>query len=67
MYDKKRRSKVKNDKILRWRLEHSQYDYEIICAAGKYSSVPDTISRGYCASVSQSSLYEIHTALCHPG
>ena len=67
MYENKRRSKVKNDKILRWHLELLQYDYKIIYRAGKYNSVPDTLSRAYCTSVSQSSLYEIHTALCHPG
>ena len=66
MYDNKRRSKVKTDKILRWRLELSQYDYEIIYKAEKYYSVPNT-PRAYCASVSKSSFYEIHIALCHSG
>jgi len=67
MYDNKRHSKVKNDKIFRWRLELSQYGYEIIFRAGKYNTAPDTLSRAYCANVAQTLLYDIHTALCHPG
>ena len=67
MYDNKRHSKVKNDKILRWLLELSQYDYDIIYRAGKYNSAPDTLSRAYSANTSTTSLYDIHAALCHPG
>ena len=67
MYNNKRHNKLKNDKILRWRLELSQYDYDIIYRAGKYNSAPDILSRAYSANTSTTSLYDIHAALCHPG
>ena len=35
MFDHRRQSKIKNNKILRWRLELAQYDYDIIYRAGK--------------------------------
>ena len=54
MYDNKRRSKVKNDKIL----ELSLYDYEMIYGTGKYNSVSDTLSRAYCISVAQSFFFK---------
>ena len=44
MYDNKRHSKVKNEKILQWKLELSQYDYDIIYRVGKYNSTPDALS-----------------------
>ena len=67
MYDNRRRSKVKNNKILRWRMELSAYDYDIIYRAGKYNAAPDTLSRAHCASMTKHALYDIHSALCHPG
>ena len=67
MYDNKNRGKIKNAKILRWRIELSQYQYEIVHRAGKLNAAADTLSRAYCASLSFSTLYEIHAGLCHPG
>ena len=67
MYDCKNRGKIKNSKILRWRTELSQYQYEIVYRAGKLNAASDTLSRVYCASSTVSSLSEIHAALCHPG
>ena len=67
MYDNKNRGKIKNAKILRWRIELSQYQYEIVYRAGKLNAAADTLSRAYCASLSFSTLYEIHAGLCHPG
>lgn len=67
MYDNKKHSKIKNDKILRWRIELSEYDYDIIYRAGKLNTAPDTFSRAYCASVTNNALYDIHAFLCHPG
>ena len=34
MYDSKNYRKLKNAKILRWRIELSQFDYEIVYRAG---------------------------------
>ena len=67
MYDNKNCGKIKNAKILRWRIELSQYQYEIVYRAGKLNAAADTLSRAYCASLSFSTLYEIHAGLCHPG
>ena len=67
MYDNKNRGKIKNAEILRWRIELSQYQYEIVYRAGKLNAAADTLSRAYCASLSFSTLYEIHAGLCHPG
>ena len=67
MFDHRRHSKIKNNKILRWRLELAQYDYDIIYRAGKYNCVPDTLSRSYVASMANTALYDIHASLCHPG
>ena len=67
MYDPKKHSKVKNDKILGWRLELSHFRYDIVYRAGKHNSVPDALSRAYCANLATTSLYEIHSAFCHPG
>lgn len=60
-------SKVKNDKIMRWRLELSPLSYTILYRPGKENVVPDTLSRAPCSSVSTASLMDIHISLCHPG
>jgi len=70
MLDLKHRSKIKNDKILRWRLELTAFDFTIIYRPGKFNSAPDTLSRATTASIlhtSQTSLKELHESLCHPG
>ena len=68
MYDSENHGKIKNAKILRWRIELSQYQYEIIiCRAGKLHAAADTLSRAYSASLFCSSLYNIRAGLCHPG
>ena len=67
MYDSKNHGKIKNAKILRWRIELSQYQYEIIYRAGKLNAAADTLSRAYSALLFSSSLYDIHAGLCHPG
>ena len=67
MYAKENRGKIKNAKILRWRLELMQYDYDIVYRAGKQNTAPDKLSRVHCASLSTSAMYDIHAKLCHPG
>ena len=42
MYDSKNHGKIKNAKILRWRIELSQYQYEIVYRTGKLNSAADT-------------------------
>ena len=67
MYDNKNHGKIKNAKILRWRIELSQYQYEIIYRPGKLNVAADTLSYAYFANLFSSSLYEVHAGLCHPG
>ena len=67
LFDGKSHSKIKNAKLLRWRIELSQFEYDIVYRAGKFNTAADTISRIYCANLNSLPWYEIHVALCHPG
>ncbi|KER23840.1 hypothetical protein T265_14560, partial [Opisthorchis viverrini] len=68
MYGGGQKSKVKNDKIQRWRIELSEYKYDVIYRPGKDNHVADTLSRNVCASMgSNNQLGELHNSLCHPG
>ena len=67
MLDNRKRTKVKNNKILNWRLEMAPYSYDITYRPGKLNSAPDTLTRAYCATVSTPSLEDVHGALCCPG
>jgi len=67
MYDTGcKRGKIKNAKILRWPLELAELNFDIVYRAGKYNAAPDTLSRMYCPSLTEQTLYDIHAALCHP-
>ncbi|XP_054259409.1 uncharacterized protein LOC128984145 [Macrosteles quadrilineatus] len=68
MFSDRNASKIKNDKIMRWRIELSFYKYEIIYRAGKENKTADALSR-VCSSMegSLSNLVSLHDALCHPG
>jgi hypothetical protein len=71
MFDLKHGSKVKNEKITRWKLDLSCYSYEILYRPGKENHAADALSRvGYVSSTVTSTdakLQSIHTLLCHPG
>ena len=68
MFDNKQRhSKIKNDKIMRWRVELSSYYYDIVYRPGKENKGADTLTRMYCLAVSESTLQHLHNSLCHPG
>ena len=70
MYDRKRaKSKIKNDKIMRWCLELSPYSYDIIYRPGPENKGADAFSRLVCSAIlcSSDSLRRLHDALCHPG
>ena len=45
MYNGRWKSKVKNNKITRWRLELSKYKYNVVYRPGKYNPVADAFSR----------------------
>ena len=67
MFGGKNHGKIKNAKILRWRIKLSQFDYEIVYRAGEFNAAPDVLSQMYCAHISLNQLYEVHSNLCHPG
>ena len=67
MYDSTRKSKIKNDKISRWRIELSQFKFDIIYRPGNQNVVADTFSRINAISPSMQELHQIHQKLCHPG
>ena len=56
MLDLKHSSKIKNDKIQRWRLELASFDFTTIYRSGSLNSAPDIFSRSNAASASLPSL-----------
>jgi len=60
------RGKIKNDKVLRWRMELNEFDFDIVYRSGKLNSTPDALSRVHCASMHGTVLHDIHASLCHP-
>ena len=68
MYDTQHRSRIKNDKIQRWRLELSQYNYDVVYRPGKDNHAADALSRAFCGSTFERvDLRHLHESLCHPG
>ena len=68
MYDNKQRGKIKNDKIQRWRLELSEFHYDVIYRPGKENHAADAFSRNICGStLTTVDLKRLHDSLCHPG
>ena len=61
----RQKSKIKNDKLIRWRLELSEYQYEITYRSGKHNVRADAMSR-LCA-VGTSHVEVLHESLAHPG
>ena len=68
IFDGKNKGKIKNDKLMRWRIELSCLDYDIRYRPGEENSVADCLSRAHCASIAGNKrLLELHEGLCHPG
>ena len=67
MFDNRRRGKIKNEKIQRWRMELSCFNYDIIYRPGKNNLAADTLTRAFCNAINLDALSSIHEALCHPG
>ena len=63
----KHKSKIKNDKLYRWRLNLACYSFDIVYRPGEQNVVADTFSRAFCSGLSFSSLSDLHRSLCHPG
>ena len=67
MFDKEHSNKIKNSKIMRWRIEISPLSYSIIYRPGNQNKAPDTLTRAFCSVINDESLLGIHQSLCHPG
>lgn len=66
MFNEKHNSKIKNEKIERWRLELSCFKYDIIYRPGKQNVAADALSR-VLAHTNTNRLYDLHDKLSHPG
>ena len=70
IFDRKKLTKIKNDKLIRWRCELAGYFFDIVHKPGKYHVAPDAMSRVVSSAISGKSLdklKEIHSQLSHPG
>ena len=67
IFDNKRKSKIKNDKICRWRIELSQYNFTIVYRPGPENIAADTFSRISALTYNLQDLRDLHKQLCHPG
>ena len=66
MFDQRHHGKIKNTKILCWRLELGQYTFDIRHKTGVEHVAPHTFSR-MCSAAPGISLLELHKSLGHPG
>ena len=69
MFSSGHKSRIKNVKILRWRIELSLLSYTIVYRKGSDNLAADALSRpdSYCNAIGTDALHEIHKSLCHPG
>ena len=62
------KGKVKNDKIMRWRMELLPFSFDIKHRPGKENVCADALSRTHCAAIADmTDLKSVHDALIHPG
>ena len=69
MLDSRRRTKIKNDKVQKWRMELAPFSYVIKYRPGQRNVGPDTLTRALCTvtSMTLNTLQDLHNNLCHPG
>ena len=67
MFNTKHHGKIKNDKIMRWRIELSTFYFDIVYRSGQENIPADSLSRIKCFSMSIDKLRDVHESLCHPG
>ena len=68
MFDRSNHGKIKNEKILRWRINLSCFDYDIMYRKGDLNTAADALSRVNCSAICNlDNLKVLHGSLCHPG
>ena len=67
MFDQRHSSKIKNEKILRWRLELACFKFNIVYRPGSANAPADVLSRVSVSMGSEVGLKALHVALCQPG
>lgn len=67
MFSKGNGNRIKNEKLLRWRIELSSFNFDIEYRQGKENVCADALSRLFCNAATLDSLREIHGFLSHPG
>ena len=67
MLNPKSKSKMKNEKITRWKLELACFSYDIAYRSGKQNAAADALSRICSSTTTADKLHGLHEELCHPG
>ena len=67
MFDQKRIGKIKNAKILSWRIELGTFSYNVIHRPGSENVAADALSRVIAVLNLHLDLMKIHGSLGHPG